>query len=349
MKTIVINGDFYDLNVTGVQRYATEIIRQLDVIYDKSKINMELLIPSDLKKIPLLKNIKIVRYKKKKRLLWQQIHLMNYCKKKKAYCLCLCSNAPFFYSKNTIEVVHDAATIVHPEFYSKKYIIMNKFLLWSRINKFKKIITVSQFSKNEIAKYCKINKETIVVAPNAWQHMNNICEESVFDKYPQINKENYYYTLSSLSPNKNFKWILNVAKNNPKSQFVISGMKIDLFSDEQIDKKPSNVFFTGYLSDGEMKTLLHNARAFLFPTLYEGFGIPPLEALTLKRKIVVSDTECMHEIYEDSAIYINPYKYDYNIKDLLKKNLNAENVLNKYSWFKSAQIIYEELLLLDEV
>ena len=152
----------------------------------------------------------------------------------------------------------------------------------------------------------------------------------------KLEKYEYCYTVSSLSPNKNYKWIMEEAINNPKITFVISGMNLNNFTRENMGKEQSNVIFTGYVSDNEMVTLMKYCKVFLFPTIYEGFGITPLEAITLGAKIVVSNTPCMHEVYEDSARYINPYKFDYKIDQLVDIKNKTEKVISKYSWDKSS-------------
>ena len=87
-----------------------------------------------------------------------------------------------------------------------------------------------------------------------------------------------------------------------------------------------------------------HCKAFLFPTFYEGFGIPPLEAMSVGAKIVVSDTSCMREIYENAAYYIDPYNPNINLDQLLDLEvIPALEILNKFSWKESAYKLYEIL------
>ena len=343
---IVINGEFYDHKITGVQRYAHEIVKQLDVLNSSDKISIEVAIPDTLVDVPKYNNIKVVKLKDCNRLFWKQIRLMNYCKKNDADCLCLCDLSPYFYYKRSINVIHDAATKAHPEFYSKKFLFYNRVMLWNKIGKLKKIITVSEFSKDEISKYSGVNKDSILVAKNSWNHMENVgYDDSIFNEYPVLKEKKYCYSLSSLSPNKNFKWIIEVAKRNPGFVFVISGMKIGLFSDELLGEIPENVLFTGYVSDQQVKSLMKNCDIYLFPTLYEGFGITPLEALSAGCKIAVSDTPCMKEIYKDVPIYFDPYNYDFDVESACtKEQTSASVLLDEYLWFESAKVIFDYLV-----
>lgn len=333
----VINGDFFAKPVTGVQRYAMEITKQLDLLLKDVEFDVEILVPVDCS-VPLkFKNIRIVRYGNNIRFVWQQLFLSHYCRKMKAICICLCTVPPILYSRCTVLVVHDASMLVNPQYYSKKFLFYNKVLCWSQGDKLKRIVTVSKFSKNELDKYWINGRRDINVIPNAADHILDISpDDTVLDKF-KIKPHSYYYALSSLSPNKNFKWILENAKYNPNECYVVSGKKIDIYSDSSFKEIPENVLFTGYVSDGEMVSLMKNCKAFIFPTLYEGFGITPLEALMLGKKIIISDIPVMHEVYEDSAIYINPYKYDYSIEELYTLAEGKQNtIMGKYSWKKSA-------------
>ena len=96
----------------------------------------------------------------------------------------------------------------------------------------------------------------------------------------------------------------------------------------------------GYVRDEEVKTLMRDCKAFLFPTFYEGFGIPPLEAMSTGCKdIFVSDTEIMHEIFEGKVKYVSPEVFNNNIDFSMQKANSYEDILQKYSWKKSAKLL----------
>lgn len=338
---IVINGDFYDHKITGVQRYAMEVIRELDERdHIGEDVHIELLVPEDSKNVPILKNISVVKYGRNKKILWQQLCLWKYCAENNAVCVCLCTLVPFFYYKHSINVVHDAGTLVHPEFYSPKYLFLNKVLLWSRIQYLKQIVTVSEFSRDEISRYCGISKEKIIIAKCAADHMFRVkADDSIFEEQEGIKKGEYCFSLSSIAPNKNFKWVMEVAKRNRQETFLIAGVNLAVFSEEKQGEVPDNVRFLGYVSDEAMAALIQNCKLFLFPTLYEGFGMTPLEALMLGCKVVVSDIPCMHEVYGDCALYIDPYQYDYRIHDLVEQSKDVgTGVTGKYRWKYTAEV-----------
>lgn len=337
----VINGKFLSQQQTGVQRMQYELIKALDNIIDDSD-DITLLTPPDAREIPL-RHIKVVKYGKLKGVLWEQINLLQYELRNKATGINLGNVAPFI--KPDIVCIHDMNVKANPHFYSAKYRIWNNAQFFNIFRRAKMILTVSEFSKNEINRIYKNLNMPVEVVKNAWQHFEKTeYDENALNKYGLTEKE-YYFALSSMAPNKNFNWIQKVAASNPDDMFVIAGMKKnDIYGDKGELDRQDNVKCLGYVSDGEAKELMKHSRAFLFPTLYEGFGIPPLEALSTGTDVIVSDTPCMHEVLQDAAEYIDPCRFDYKL-DSIKgcSQQTREKVLNMYGWDKSAKKLYEIL------
>ena len=307
----VINGIFLTQKITGVQRYGIELLKALDNI--EYALDIEVLIPEYENTNIAFKRLKVIKYGKKSKKIWQQY--------------------------DYIVVIHDMATCAHPEFYSKKYLLRNKIFMLNGVVKAKKILTVSEFSKLEIEKYLGIDKNKIDVVSNAWQHFEKVeIDEQSGEKFKDIIRQDFYFSLSTLSPNKNLKWIVNVAKCNPSKLFVVAGGKLSMCSNSEEMNEHKNIKYIGYITDSEAKFLMSKCKAYIFPTLYEGFGITPMEALSVGAKIIISDTPCMKEVYEKSAYYVNPYKYNYNLEKILEENVeDAQKILDKYSWEKSAK------------
>lgn len=91
-----------------------------------------------------------------------------------------------------------------------------------------------------------------------------------------------------------------------------------------------------------MAFFMKKCKAFVFPSIYEGFGIPPLEALYFGSKVICSDRSCLPEIYKNYVIYINPYNYNINLDELVDMKVeDAKNLLKLYSWDRSAEIILD--------
>lgn len=341
MKNIIINGRFLGRRVTGVERYAREIVAELDKILQPSE--MELAVPPEVMNIPEYKNIKVVQIGRLHNRLWEHISFPLYVKRKKGISLNLCNVAPLI--SPGIVCIHDVKIKATPQYFSKKFVLWYQILFNNAVRRTKAVITVSDFSKKEICKYYHVNSEKISVIPNAWQHYKRIgYDEDTLKKYG-LEQRQYIFSMSSLEPNKNFRWIAEIAERNKGERFVISGaINKRVFAEGFGFKCPNNIKLLGYISDEEAKTLMRDCKAFLFPTFYEGFGLPPLEAMSNGAEcIVVSDTEIMHEIYEDAACYVDPLEYDIDLKNLIqKKSLSEkEKILGKFSWEKSAEALKE--------
>lgn len=331
---LVINGRFLTHKVTGVERYARELLMELDKIAEPNMF--ELAVPSNLSEIPHYKNIKIKKIGKLRNRLWEHISFPLYVLNNKAISLNLCNVSPLL--SPGIVCIHDMKIKATPQFFNNFFLLWYQLLFFNAIKRAKMILTVSEFSKSEIMKYYRVEEKKISVIPNGWQHFLRIGnDQKALQKYG-VKRKNYYFSMSSLEPNKNFKWIVEVAKKNPNEMFVVSGsVNSSVFSNETELEKADNIKFIGYASDEEAKVLMRECKVFLYPTFYEGFGIPPLEALSTGTDIIVSDTECMREVFEDSVYFTNPHNYNVSINEVIQNKVESpDKILNKYSWRKSA-------------
>ena len=333
----IINGRFYSQKITGVQRYAREIVKELDKICHGMQI--EIAIPQDAEDVPSFSNIRATKIGEKGNVLWEQTTFSKYVRKSKAASINLCNSAPLTGKK--IVVIHDVKVTAHPEFFNWKFRAWYQFLFRNITKKALKIITVSEFSKQEIIRYFHCNPDKVHVVYSAWQHYDHISvDESVLKKF-SLRENDYIFALGSLDPNKNLPWILKAAENDPSEKFIVGGgINFSVFAKQKI-QLPQNVHLIGYLSDVEAKSLMRYCKAFVFPSFYEGFGVPPMEAMVAGAPvIIVSDIPVMHEIFGDSVYYIDPNATSFNFpaEDNYGKNETILNtkILDKYSWEKSA-------------
>lgn len=338
MKRILIDGSFVSKRVTGVQRFNWEVLKEL-VTYDD--VDWAIAVSEDTNTDGLkFDNLKIIKKGKKNNKFWQFFTLAKLAKKEKRELLCMSNLSPLF--KKDYLVLHDV-TFLDKEgnnsfFWAIKYRIFVSF----GINRFKKIFTVSEFSKNRILTHYKNVKESdVIVVYNGGDHLEKVGISK--PKFEIPNK--YYLTVGSTTKNKNFQYICNLAQKNPNEDFKIVG-RIDFKLNEKI-KNIKNIKFTGYVSSEELHYLYKNAEAFILPSTYEGFGIPPLEALYCGcERIALSNIPVFKELYGDVANFFNPLEYN-NLLDL-KKILRVDDaarikILNKYKWKNVAKKIYEEI------
>jgi glycosyltransferase involved in cell wall biosynthesis len=344
-KKVLINGDFFCRRLTGIERYAYEITKRLDQISNPDEITI--IVPNNAENVPEFSKLKFIRHKKnlKSQLLWQMVTLQWFLFTHREYIILDFGNTCLPFSPGIV-FLHD----IYCEFFSKDFTSKRDKILCAyncmqyRLisKKAKKIITVSYFSRNQIANAYHINAEKIAVIYNGWEHLKKINSDySVFDDYSALSKP-FYFSLGSISKRKNIKWIIEYATKNPETLFVISGCSLNTFKvDELSDSIPSNVILPGYLDDGKVKALMTKCKAFIHSAYYEGFGIPPLEALSCGAQIIIAKAASLPEIYGNTAHYIDPFDTDIDLDELLKQPVDPpDEILKKYSYDISARQVY---------
>ena len=344
IRHYAFNGRFLTKKMTGQERFAFELISHIDKICEKGEFCV---VTSELAKdLPQWENIEIIQTGKLKREAWEQFCLGPWLRKHRLKCVNLTSTFAFGHCE--IVCIHDASIFEIGRMYMHSAYgifgtIWKKILCHVAAKRAEKILTVSNYSKQKLHELLHIPLDKISIISNAWQHYCRITrDDTIFERLPsEIKKGEYFFSMSSLSPQKNFIWIMEVAKRNPQCQFVITG-KAEGFTHLTADSlKTANLHFTGYLTDSEIKSLMSECRAFIHPAIYEGFGIPPLEALSCGAKLIVSTATCLPEIYGKSAHYIDPYDYDVDLDELLSKEVESKDaVLEKYNWQREAQKLY---------
>ncbi len=354
METFVINGRFAARRLTGQERVALELLHALDKIVEPGRFTVVCPTYAELSPLRDLQNIAVVSYGKVKGHFWEQFDLSRYLRKNGGVSVNLCTTVPL--TRPGYVFIHDLAYRLRPDFFHKTVYAFAS-MWWHRLHHFvcakraRLIFTVSEYSKKQICEVYHLPPERVEVVGCAWQHFERIeADDAIFEQYPQLRERSYYFSLGSLAQNKNIDWLLTAARRNPDALFVISGNFFKKGTGvDYAASKPDNVLFTGYLSDGAVKSLMRGAKAFLFPSRYEGFGIPPLEALSVGTPICVSAVTCLPEIYGDAAHYIDPDDPTVDLDALLREPVaDPSAVLAKYSWDGSAKKLLAALTTCEE-
>ncbi|MCM1231779.1 MAG: glycosyltransferase [Ruminococcus flavefaciens] len=348
MKTIMINGlsILGEKEPHGPQRFGRELILALDSIvlsgeYELIFPNMEL---SGLENTNL-QNIKIVKIpyncnKYKWRFRFDKFACPKYIKAHNGIGADLVLTYPWFQTDAVF--IHDSIAKEHPEesITKKDHVNRIKFLFFEKhcLKHSKILFTVSNYSREKIMNVYKKHVREIHVVGNAWQHILRIREDCSIISKLSLTEKSYYFSAGVGQKRKNFKWIIEAAKQNPEDIFVIAGSNVaHLLKSETVI--PKNILPTGFISDAEYKALLLHCTAYIQPSFEEGFGIPPLEALGVGTEIIISNIPVFKEIYENSAHYIEPLEYtNINMKEIMASPVtSAQTVLEKYSWEQSAK------------
>lgn len=340
----VVDGLFLTQRLSGIQRYSLELFTALDPMLAPGLVEAVTppLTAQQAAALPKWRNIAIKQTGRRQGIAWQQLEYPRYLQKSGAKGLCTCNVMPLW-GFDGIVWVHDVCYRARPDFNTSLRDRLSAAwhcLQYRRIAaKAETIVTVSEFSKRELEKYYRVEPQRIRVMYNAWQHMARVAaDEDAFQKWPDLRPGRYYFTMANLRKNKNLPWVLRAARANPGAVFAVAGSgDLEQAAGALGLDGLHNVRYLGYVTDGEAKALLQNCRAFLFPTLYEGFGIPPLEAIACGApRVIVSDTPCMHEVYGPWAAYVDPEAAPPDL-DALRPEQDPAGALARYSWVKSAE------------
>ena len=356
MRKFVINGKvLINEHKRGVERYINEIILSLDSLIEKEDI--ELIVPKYSKHLPTLKKIKIKEYGKICPLKgWQYTAYQYYILKNNAVDISLAVGLAPLISPGIV-AIHDLrfedSTLNDIRGLGNKLrYIYNRIIDYNVSKKAKRIITVSNFTKERFLYHYNYNINNIEVIYNAWNHLKKIKYESVNSNILKYKNKNFYFYLGGREKNKNLRWIYNIAQRYKNDYFLIAGPPLDKGNvHDNIDIfKLKNIVYLGYLTDEEIVFFFKNCKAFLFPSIYEGFGIPPLEALYFGAKVLCSNSSCLPEIYEDCVTSFDPYDYNVSLDELLIKEVaSPKKLFEKYTWENSAKRLYQIIKELNEV
>ncbi|WP_435624056.1 glycosyltransferase family 4 protein [Flagellimonas sp.] len=340
---IVINAKFLTQKITGVQRFAIEICKRLPrniggekVVYVAPKAELINDIGQD---------INLIQFGRLPGSLWEQIELPIFLKKNGTPLLInLAGIGPAFY-KNKIVALYDLAFKHHPEWFSYSFHKVYNTLVPLSIRNSQKIVTDSNYVKNDIIQSYKIPEDKINVVYAAPSEMFQNKE---------LPREKFILTVSSIDPRKNIKSVVQAYKNlDTDYKLVVVGKKSHIFSNFDLEEemKDSQVHFTGYLSDKKLIELYNKAEIFIYASLFEGFGLPPLEAQACGCACIVSNTTSLPEVYGDSVQYCDPMNIK-SIEDALIRLVNDDSLrftlqkkglanASKYNWEKSSNALKE--------
>lgn len=346
---VLINGNFLNRPLTGIERVAFEETAAMDKIITADD-DIALFAPANAPELPQLKSICIIRSKDPLRSfpLWDMATFPRECKREGRVALSFSNTAPLF-KQCGIAFIHDVYCKDFPQDFNtpreKAVAAYTDFMCRNICRNAKRILTVSAFSAERIAHHYHVDKDRITVITNGWEHFQRIeADGGIFLRFPQLQKGNYYFTLGSLQKRKNLKWVLNTARTHTKDTFVIAGRAVSGYVTTALPdlERAPNICLTGRISDGEVKSLMAGCKAFLFPSLYEGFGIPPLEALSVGAQVIASGIPVFREIFGAAVHYIDPLRFDCDIDSLLcEKTHGAQEVLRAHTYSNAAKALLQ--------
>ncbi len=323
MKKILIDCRMYGMS--GIGRYIENLIEQ---IIDEEKIPFEVSLVSynnNLEKFNKRKNIKEIINVDIKPLSIKEVIIGTFFFKKmsKKYDLIhfTHTNIPFVVPKNSIITVHDLIPIILKKYFNKFKSQWLYFVLNKNKNKFRRIISVSQSTKQDLMRVFKLQSQNIEVIYEKIMLNYNYSEDRKI--------EEYFLYVGNRKKHKNLTTAIKVLDDifdiYPNYKFYIVGRKFEKYDyiDEQISKckNKKNFIQLTNVNDEELYKLYKNAFLFVFLSEYEGFGLPPLEAFSFGVPCIASNNSSIKEVVQEGGILVNEFNYKEiyeNIINLIK-------------------------------
>lgn len=249
-------------------------------------------------------------------------------------------NIPVFYSGKLVVTIHDIIHILFPEYLPNRLAwYYSKFMIGLATKKANKIITDSQNTKNDLIKYFNISSKKIIVihigVNSNFRIVNKNCYKYLYNKYKIEQCKKIILYVGNKKPHKNLETLLKAfykSKLKKNSLLIFVGRDFDNYKNLNILsrklKLDDYIIHTGTITDEELVYFYNLADLFVFPSLYEGFGLPPLEAMACGTPVVSSNTSSMPEILGDAAYFVNPKSVD-ELKNAIDEVLDNDELRDK--------------------
>lgn len=265
-------------------------------------------------------------------------------------------------SLKTVTTVHDIVSFLFPEGHNKKAVWLERLTLRRAVKKSRHIVAPSHNTKQDLLKMFGTPEKKITVALCAAAVIFHPPEDSktfeeVRQKYNLPKK--FLLAVGTLSPRKNFERLIRayarILPKHPETHLVIVGPSGWNFEELLAFTESEKVHFIGYAEGADLVALYSMAAAFVFPSLYEGFGIPPLEAMACGCPVITSNGSSLPEVVGNAALLVDPYSLEDIARaidavlsdptlahDLKQKGFER---VKKFSWAESARTVHEILMV----
>lgn len=317
MHAIKLNGRFYSHRPTGMQRYALELVERLGN-------RLEVVRPRH----PLRGGLGH---------LWEQVYLP------------LANGSGFLWSPNNtgplsvarqVCTVHDLIPLDHPEWFNPRFVALYRWLMPRLMTRLQHIIAISQFTKDRLINLFNLDAAKITVIPNGVDHSFRPAAAEQIRRVRDalgLGDKPYVLCVSSFEPRKNLKGLLAAWAALPGSirnefQLVLSGARgsSKVFGDSGVGEPPPGAVFTGYVPQEDLPALYSGAEIFAYPSLYEGFGLPPLEAMASGVPVLTSKTSSIPEVVGNAGMLVDPADID-SIRDGLERLMTDEQLRKDFA------------------
>jgi glycosyltransferase involved in cell wall biosynthesis len=360
LKNIVI--DTRMLHNSGITTYIVNIIFQiLDDL--KKQCNFYLLIKQsdkDLvsKLIPKGEHIKFIEIQSNIYSINEQIEILLKLPKKTDLYWSPHYIFPVLYNGSLMITVHDLCHVAMPKIFKKRFMqVYANFMFSAARQKASNILCVSEFTRSQLEFFFPRKRKNQVVSTihNGIKKLESKTKTLSKSNIENIFNKLFILSVGNVKPHKNLKCLLEAFKEisvDIPHCLVIVGERERFMTDENFSEYntvelSNRIYFTGYIEEAELWKYYHNADIFVFPSLYEGFGLPPLEAMSAGCPVISSNASSMPEICGNAAIFFDPLSHGELAEKilLLSRNTTLKEELTRkgferakgFSWENTAE------------
>jgi hypothetical protein len=347
---VYVNGRFLGQRGSGVQRFARQLVQAIDAELAAGAPpgrRWVLLVPPGVTALPALKAMEVRTAGALRGHLWDQ-GLRFQCRRVDIL-VNLANSGPVLRGRS-ISILHDAAVFRTPSNFTRAYRLFHQGL--GRLLALRSVIgTVSQFSRAELSETLGVAEDRIFVVPNSCEHLRAVVPDATVLQRLGLLAGRYFLAIGSPVPNKNLAAAVEAYTRlqAPDLRFVIVGAVDGRVFGATSAALPPGVVLAGALADEAVTALLRDATALVFPSLYEGFGIPPLEAMMNRCPVIASDIPPVVEACADAVLYFDPCSTA-SMTHAFRRALDEPGLLAElvergvaraqlYSWQRSARLL----------
>ncbi|WP_294391582.1 glycosyltransferase family 1 protein [uncultured Sphingomonas sp.] len=354
-----LNGRFLGQSRTGVQRYAWEILHELDRHLAErhglaDQLAIDLVVPPDVEALPRLHAIRTCRTSAGRGHLWEQAVLPLHARNG---LISLTNTGPLLVRKHIL-CIHDLNTRSFPQSYSRSFRWLYRLLMPALGRSARTVTTVSHYSAGQLAAHGVCRRDKIIVVPNGHEHVRQWTPQHT-EASAKLAGRDTIVLIGSPAPHKNVGIVLSLA-----GRLEAAGLRVALVghADPGVFRgagasHAANVHHLGRLPDPALAALLRDGLCLAFPSFVEGFGLPPLEAMAVGCPVVTSDRTSLPEVCESAALYASPddpeawfnsllqLRHDPALRDALVARGRAQAM--RFTWSRSALLYLHTMAVAD--
>lgn len=302
---IAINGRFLTQPMTGVQRFAIEVVKAIDGLIASGEYaaldgRIKLFAPASAREFSL-RHIPLRRCGVGSGYFWEQVEFPLHAAGRLLLNLSILGPVAV---RRQVVVVHDATVRALPSTFTVPFRAVYNFLIPQLCRRARCAVTVSEFSRREIGKWYGVDVSRMPVCYEGGDHLDGVtADRSILDRLDLRGRK--FFLSVGIGRNKNVQMLINAFHRAGLSdtRLVLTGRRYTWNPGHVIERQMDDVLEAGHVTDAELRALYEQALAMTFPSRYEGFGLPPVEAMTCGCPVIISNQPALLEVCGEAALH----------------------------------------------